>query len=111
MFQYMSYETIRSARLVCKLFADIGAKYLIKKVTLLYDMDSLQKTSEIAAHPIVSTTITSLYYKADQLPRFSTFSAWFLSPYLDDTFKREHQKTLEKQLSRIKLHDNASDDP
>ncbi|KAI1424590.1 hypothetical protein F5Y12DRAFT_715166 [Xylaria sp. FL1777] len=58
---------ILNFRLVNKLFADVGATYMLHDVTFYLHREDLERLTAISLHPILSKHVTSLTYYAETL--------------------------------------------
>ena len=75
--------------LVCTCFAEIGIYHLVAELHLIFTSSSFERMRQISRHPIVSQTVTSLYYEADILRSFSCYEDWenyLLSPDVRQDF-------------------------
>jgi hypothetical protein len=63
----LSVDDILSFRLVNKLFADIGAAYMLPEVTFYMHQQELNRLKEISLHPVFSKHVKSLTYFAQAL--------------------------------------------
>ncbi|KAI1352610.1 hypothetical protein F5Y01DRAFT_278942 [Xylaria sp. FL0043] len=63
----LSVDDILNFRLVNKLFADVGAAYMLPEVTFYMHRDDLDRLKTISLHPIFSRHVTSLTYFAGTL--------------------------------------------
>ncbi|KAJ8126649.1 hypothetical protein O1611_g6989 [Lasiodiplodia mahajangana] len=63
----LEIDDVLSFRLVNKLFADIGAAYMLPEVTFYMHQEELDRLEAISLHPIFSKQVTSLNYYAEIL--------------------------------------------
>lgn len=86
-FAYLRPRDVTQARLVCKSFAEIGSDHLLSSYHLVFTKASFRKLLEISQHPIVSKSVKSILYEADNLRDYETFEDWKMDlydPFLDD---------------------------
>jgi hypothetical protein len=60
---------ISAFRLSCKLFADIGAYYLLPELCYLNHFQELERLEKIREHPLIPLGVTSLHYDGNSLLR------------------------------------------
>ncbi|KAH8162388.1 hypothetical protein CIB48_g5839 [Xylaria polymorpha] len=63
----LDVDDILNFRLVNKLFADIGAAYMLPEVTFYMHQEEFKRLEEISLHPIFSKHVSSLTYFAETL--------------------------------------------
>lgn len=81
---FLSVIDIPNFRLVGRVFADIGAAYMLPEVTFFMNQAELERLRDISLHPIFSRHVTSLTYFAWALddPKISLHE--FLASYKRD---------------------------
>ena len=60
---------VHRARLVSKVFAEIGIQHLVFVVHLVSKSSSFEQMLEISRHPIISQTVQFTFYEADMLAK------------------------------------------
>ncbi|KAI1181317.1 hypothetical protein F4777DRAFT_12509 [Nemania sp. FL0916] len=63
----LSIDDVLNFRLVNKLFADVGAAYMLPEVTFFMHREELDRLEAISLHPIFSKHVCSLVYFAETL--------------------------------------------
>ncbi|GAP92103.1 putative F-box protein [Rosellinia necatrix] len=81
----LNVDDILHFRLVNKLFADIGAAYMLPEVTFYLHQEELDRLEAISLHPIFSKHVSSLTYFAEALD--SPKVSW-------REFVRDHKKAM-----------------
>ncbi|KAI1122815.1 hypothetical protein F5Y10DRAFT_253143 [Nemania abortiva] len=81
----LEIDDILNFRLVNKLFADIGAVYMLPDVTFYMHQEELDRLEAISLHPIFSRHVVSLTYHAEIL--VSPKVTWF-------EFLRNHKRNI-----------------
>jgi len=61
--------SLSSARLTCRLFSILGLDHFGDEIPLVFHRDKFRALAEIAAHPVLSKRMRSLYYAGDHLNR------------------------------------------
>ncbi|KAI3320773.1 hypothetical protein HD806DRAFT_504929 [Xylariaceae sp. AK1471] len=92
----LNVDDILRFRLVNKLFADIGAAYMLPEVTFYMHQEELARLKEISLHPTLSKHVHSLTY----------FAQTFDSPAISwRDFLRDHkrQMTWNSKLKKLNL--------
>ncbi|KAI0388476.1 hypothetical protein F5Y17DRAFT_206145 [Xylariaceae sp. FL0594] len=62
---FLSVDDILSFRLVSKLYADVGAAYMLPEVTFHMHHQELERLRQISLHPVLSKHVRSLMYSAE----------------------------------------------
>jgi hypothetical protein len=66
-FRAMDTASVLSTRLTCHFLSKIGLDHFGDEVPLVFHRDKFRALTEIAAHPVLSKRIASLYYAGDLL--------------------------------------------
>jgi len=91
----LNIDDILSFRLVNKLYADIGAAYMLPEVTFYMHHQELDRLREISLHPVFSKHVRSLTY----------FAQTFDSPTISwRQFVRDHKRDLRWNSKLKKLN-------
>lgn len=61
--------SLSTARLTCRLFSILSLDHFGDEISLVFHCDKFRALTEIAAHPVLSERMRSLYYAGDHLKR------------------------------------------
>lgn len=95
--ELLKLPELKSFRLVCKLFAQIGGDYLLKELHLIYTRASFERLVKISESPL-SNRVTSLLFEGDRLVEIDSFRTWYKL--------RSYQSTHENVVA---MHDEMKD--
>ncbi|KAI0522282.1 hypothetical protein F5B22DRAFT_634173 [Xylaria bambusicola] len=112
---FLDVTDILHFRLVSKLFADIGAAYMLPDVSFNLHRDDLNRLSAISLHPILSKHVESLTYFAEaiDLPKVSWIE--FVQNHQskmrwNGMLRRQNNKTPSQLASEYKRYSEAVDE-
>ncbi|KAK5633930.1 hypothetical protein RRF57_009644 [Xylaria bambusicola] len=112
---FLDVENILNFRLVGRLFADIGAAYMLPDVSFNLHREDLNRLSAISLHPVLSKHVRSLTYFAEiiDLPKASWIE--FVQNHQgrmrwNGMLRRQNNKTPSQLTSEYKRYSEAIDE-
>ena len=65
---HLSGEDILNFRLVCRVFATVGIRYILPKVSVALLPQTFTHLTAIPEHPVISQYVKTIVYQVDLLP-------------------------------------------
>ena len=73
---FLPTKALQELRLVSKIFAELGAEFLIPEVHLVFTTGSIKRLKDISIHTVYSQHVRSLLYEADRLNYYENERQW-----------------------------------
>lgn len=67
---------IPNVRLTSRFLRDVATPFLLDEIHLVFKRSSFDRLLEISQHPVISRSVTSLFYEPDSLDRFRSREDW-----------------------------------
>lgn len=67
---------IPNVRLTSRFLSGVATPFLLNEIHLVFKRSSFERLLEISQHPVISRSVTSLFYEPDSLDRFQSRGDW-----------------------------------